>query len=180
MNTQPNNSTLFPPIYYCNNEKLDKMNKGIYDRNLPSQSLQMVFDPRQVQTRYVKFPMIDCKPQHKEAVENRSPYVQDKQFNPGTSAPYQGFASNVDQDSSLRNMFMPLQKYTGQTQFIPSSQSDLYHTKVATSQPVTMNHEMLFQQPVFAPFNPNPCNLGGGVLYNHTRQQVKDLSLHKK
>ena len=75
---------------------------------------------------------------------------------------------------------MPNQKYTGQTKYIPSTQSSLYKTPVIpNSKPVNMTHKSLFQQPVLAPFNPNKCNLGGKVLYNHTRQQVKNLHLRK-
>ena len=33
----------------------------------------------------------------------------------------------------------------------------------------------LFKEESFSPFNPNTCNLGTNVFYNHTQQQVKDL-----
>ena len=180
-NNPSSNNNVISGVYYCNNDKLNTMNKEIYDRNIPSKPLQMSFDPRQVQTRYVKFPMIDCKPVSHVPIQYRGQYNQHDQFNPGTCAPYQGFASHIDQDSRLKDIFMPTQKYTGQTKYIPSSSSELYKTPVIkTSKPVNMTHTDLFTRPRFAPFNPNTCNLGGHVLYNHTRQQVKDLSLNDK
>ena len=170
----PNN--VMSGVYYCNQEKLDTMNREISQRNIPSQSLQMVFDPRQVPTRYTHFSVLDCKPVAHEVVEQRGPYQQDSQFNPGSSAPYQGFASNIDQESRVKNMFMPIQKFTGQTQYVPSSKSSLYQEpNTATSKPVQMNHPMLFEQQQFASFNPNQFDLGNNVLYNHTRQQVKNI-----
>lgn len=165
-------------VLYCNNEKLDNMNREIYDRNIPSRPLQMSFDPRQVQTRYVRFPAIDCKTPTNVPIEHRGAYNQHGQFNPGTSAPFQGYASNIDQDSRLKDMFAPLQKFTGQSEYIPSSNSELYKDPVMTNtKPTVMNHPMLFAQEHFAPFNPNVCDLGGKVLYNHTRQQVKDVKM---
>ena len=176
--SSPNN--VISGVYYCNNEKLDTMNREIANRNIPNKPLQMVFDPSQVQSSYVIFPVIDCKPVSHVPIQNRGPYNQHSQFNPGTSAPFQGFASHIDQDSRLKDMFMPLQKYTGQTEYIPSSGSDLYKEQPMTnSKPVHMTHQDLFTQPILAPFNPNPCHLGGRVLYNHTRQQVKDLRIKK-
>ena len=59
---------------------------------------------------------------------------------------------------------------------MPSSTSDLYEVAV-TSRPVVQPHPGLFETDDLAPFNTNPCNLGKKLLYNHTRQQVKDMSL---
>jgi len=178
-NNQSSPNNVIQGVYYCNNAKLDNMNREIYNRNIPSRPLQMVFDPREVETRYVRFPMVDCKPVSRVPIENRGAYNQQGQFNPGTSAPFQGFASNIDQDSRLKDIFMPNQKYTGQTKYIPSSGSELYNSPHMTnSKPVAMTHQDLFSQPVLAPFNPNPCNMGNRILYNHTRQQVKNLKLN--
>ena len=43
-------------ICYNNDGRVDEINSRIYDRNIPSQQLQMSFDPRSVETRYVRFP----------------------------------------------------------------------------------------------------------------------------
>jgi hypothetical protein len=167
-------------VYYCQDNRVQDLNVRISNRNIPSKTLQMTFDPRQVQTRYVRFPMIDCYMPSKEPIKYQSPYNQHLQFNPGTSAPYSGYATNIDQDSRLQNIFMPNQKWTAQTEFIPSSHSDLYNTpKITTSNPVKMTNQGLFKTEQFSPFNPNPCNLGSNVFYNFTRQQVKNLPVTK-
>ena len=175
MNNINNGNNVINGVYYCNQERINQINNRIYDRNIPSKSLQMVFNPRQVQTRYVRFPVIDCHTPSNTPIINKGVYNQITQFNPGTSAPYSGYATNIDQDSRLKDIFLPTQKWTAQTKFIPSSHSDLYNINVITSKPVVMTNKDLFRQETFAPFNPNPCNLGNKVLYNHTRQQVKNL-----
>ena len=163
-------------VYYCNNNRVEDLNNRIYERNVPSQNLQMCFDPRSVETRYVKFPGLDCHKPSDVAIKHQPNYVQQTQFNPGTSAPYSGYASAVDNESVLQNIFMPNQKWTTQTKFIPSSKSDLYNSDVKTSQPVQMTNNLLFSEEKFAPFNPNPEDLGRKMFYNHTRQQVMNLA----
>ena len=165
-------------VYYCNENRVEDLNNRISARNVPSQPLQMVFDPRQVQTRYVRFPMIDCHTQSNTPIHHYAPYNQMTQFNPGTSAPYSGYATHIDQDSRLKDIFMSNQKWTAQNKFIPSTTSDLYNSNVQTSNPVPMTHNELFKQETFTAFNPNPCNLGAKVLQNHTRQQIKDVKLN--
>lgn len=178
-NNHPN--PIMNGVYIKRNTKEDAMNNEIYQRNIPSKPVQMVFEPRQVQTRYVRFPMVDSKTPTRVTVDHRGPYQQHGQFNPGTSAPYEGYATNVDQDSRVKNMFAANQKYTPQSAFVPSSGSDLYNSPVINnSKPVINQHSMLFEQQSFSTFNPNPNNLGGNMLYNHTRQQVKNVSSMQK
>lgn len=163
-------------VMYCNQERLTEINNRISDRNIPSQALQMTFDPRSVTTRRSIFPALDCHSRSNMPIIKQAPFETLNQFNPGTSAPYSGYATHIDEESRVQNMFMPAQKWTAQTKFIPSSRSDLYVApNVTPSQPVMQTHPMLFKEENFAPFNPNPCNMGHNVLYNHTRQQVKNL-----
>jgi hypothetical protein len=168
-------------VHYCNNYRVDELNDRIYDRNLPSTSLQMNFDPRAVKTRQVLFPVLDC--QHtsdKTPIIRRPAFNTMTEFNPGTSAPYSGYATHIDQDSRVKDMFMPAQKWATQTEFIPSSNSDMYHVNVPSGKPVAQPYPLLFKKETFNYFNPNPCNLGGNLLYNHTRQQVKGGALPSK
>lgn len=173
-NSHPN--PIMNGVYIKRNTKEDAMNNEIYQRNIPSKPVQMVFDPRQVQTRYVRFPMIDAKTPARVTVDHRGPYQQHGQFNPGSSAPYEGYATNIDQDSRVKNMYAANQKYTPQSNYIPSSHSELYNEPtIHNSKPYVNDHPLLFQQETFASFNPNPNHLGGNMLYNHTRQQVKNV-----
>ena len=163
-------------VRYCHQERVNEINDRISDRNIPSAPLQMNFDPRSVTTRRSVFPALDCHSPAVTPVVIHKQYDIKSQFNPGTSAPYSGYATRIDEESRVQNMFMPLQKWTAQTKFIPSSKSDLYNEPIIkTSKPVVQTHDMLFKEENFAPFNPNPCNMGHELLYNHTRQQIKNL-----
>ena len=42
-----------------NNDKLDIMNKKLYNRNISSNLLEPNFDPRPVSTKYAKMPILD-------------------------------------------------------------------------------------------------------------------------
>lgn len=161
-------------VHYCNQYRVDELNDRIYDRNLPSQPLQMTFDPRPVRTRQVLFPVVDCYMPSATPIKVEPTYNTMSQFNPGTSAPFSGYASSIDQDSRVKDMFMSRQKWTAQTKFVPSSKSDLY-VEPSFQPTQQQTHTLLFKQEHFAPFNPNRCGMGDGVLYNHTRQQVKNL-----
>ena len=167
-------------VYYCNQQRIQELNNRISDRNIPSKSLQMVFDPAQVPTRYVRFPALDCRLPSTVPIKKFPPYNQMSQFNPGTSAPYSGYATYIDQDSRLKDIFMATQKGNAQSQYIPSSNSDMYRVNVTTTNPIPMTNQGLFYNESFSPFNPNPRNLGDKVLYNHTRQQVKNLGSQLK
>lgn len=158
-------------VYYCHKNRTEELNKRIYERNIPSSQLQMNFDPRSVQTRYVKMPILDCRMPSKTPIRSEPVYNQGKVFNPGSSAPYSGYATNIDNDSRVKNIFFPNQT-CAQAKFIPGTQSDLFKATVPTPQP---SNSLLFHQPTLAPFNPNKCNLGYNIFYNHTKQQVKDM-----
>lgn len=163
-------------VLYCNDGVLDQINNEIYDRNFPTRQLQMVFDPRSVDTRRTVFPALDCRSKANVPIQIQKSYNIRKTFNPGSSAPYSGYASNIDEESRLKDIFLPIQKYNAKTQYIPSSKSDMYlERKPVETRNIRQNHPLLFKQENFAPFNPNPCNLGNGLLYNHTRQQVKNM-----
>lgn len=166
-------------VYYCNNERVEELNKRIYERNIPSHKLQQVFDPRPTNTRRTMFPAFDCEGlEAKTKIEKIPSYNPFRQFNPGTSAPFSGYATNIDQESRVRNIFMPNQKYTGQTTYVPSTKSDLYNAPPVekTKRVVKMPHQELFKQPEFAPFDPTEnADIGYELFNNHTRQQTKNI-----
>ena len=162
--------------YYCQFERAAQINNGIYDRNLPSSELQMSYSPRPTQTRYVRMPILDCRMPTKVPCKRVGIYNSEKTFNPGTSAPFSGFAGGIDQESRLQNIFFPLQK-SAQAKFIPGTESDLYNVNIRVSRPVTMTHELLFKQEKFALADMNKCGLGKNIFNNFTRQQVQNLPL---
>jgi hypothetical protein len=135
-------------------------------------------DFRPLETRHQIFPTT-----LKQNVDNdviNPNYNQYAQFNPGSKAPYSGYANFVDQESRVKNIFMSNQKWCGQTSYIPSSKSDLYNEPHFSQNinPELNKHSLLFKKEIFSPFNPNECNIGGSLFNNHTRQQFKDFPIN--
>ena len=100
-------------------------------------------------------------------------YHPSKTFNPGQGAPFSGYASYVDHESTLFNRFAPLQK-GGQHSYIPNSKSELYKEHIYSNNQL-VQFKQLNKKELFNPFNPNKCNLANNMFQNHTRQQTKDL-----
>lgn len=180
-----------------NHERLQQLNDRIYQRNLPSQELQTHFSPRSTQTRQCLFPMVDTHMPSSTPIKKNPNYSITDQFNPGTSAPWSGYMTHIDNESRLRNQFHANQT-AAQSKYIPSSSSDLYKydiqqelikahrqqvqlieqpaSGITTPQP----YPRLFETPKFAPFDANEYGLGMNTFENHTRQQVRDLGLYAK
>lgn len=161
----------------CNLERNLELDNRIYERNIPSSQLQPNFSMRPVSTKYDLLGVYDRRAPASVQIEPVPIYSVSGVFNPGTAqAPWSGFATNINTESLLRNQFFALQDCE-QSQYIPSSTSDLYQL---SSIPQSSNQhanpfEHLQRNDVFEPFNPNTCNLGRGLFMNHTRQQLKDL-----
>jgi hypothetical protein len=167
-------------IVYNNQERLDEIDNRIFERNLPSNELNKVYDPRPTHTRRTFYPIVDN--QSFKAVENNVVYSQETQFNPGTSAPYSGYATFIDKEAQLKNLFTVNQKGGGQGLYIPSSNSELYNMRVQTSQDrkVEQKHELLFNDyNKFSNYNPNVNDLGFETFNNHTRQQRRNIPLEQ-
>ena len=94
-------------------------------------------------------------------------YNQHKQFNPGYGAPFNGYCNNIDRESILRNQFFALQA-GDQAKYIPPSTSDLYMNSINfETVPVDLEETMLFRQPEFADFNPNPSVIIGNRIFDN-------------
>jgi len=161
-------------VYYCQFERAAQINNGIYDRNLPSGALQMYFEPRAVPTRYLRMPILDCRQPATVPCKRVGIYNSYKTFNPGTSAPFSGFAGNIDQESRIQNRFFPLQE-SAQAKFIPNTDSDLYQVKLFPS--AQKVHPLLFKKDKFNLANMDKCNIGNKLFNNFTRLQVRSLPL---
>lgn len=168
-----NNNGVIEGLYICQQERTQQLNDRIFSRNIPSAQLQMQFSSRPVSTKYATMPILNPRASSHIPINVQPTYETTEVFNPGSSAPWSGFPTKVDDESKLRNQFFALQKCE-QSEYVPSSTSDLYEVAV-TSRPVLQPYPGLFQTEDFSEFNTNPCNLGKDRLYNHTRQQVKDL-----
>ena len=159
-----------------NFEKLDTINNNLYARNIPSSIIQPNFDPRPVSTKYSTLPLIDHKKETNVPIISYN-YNSEEIFYPGTKKPnFNGFARNINKESTLRNQFFALQA-ADQSKYIPASTSDLYMNTI-NFQNVSKNLEetILFREPEFADFNPNPSiTIGNRIFNNATRVQLKNL-----
>ncbi len=165
------------PMNECVSDIHNQINKNIYNRNIPSQRLQPYIDVRPVMTKYSYLPIVDPRKSITTTLMQVPTFNIHNTFNPGNdTAPWSGFASNVNTESELRNQIYALQKCS-QSVYVPTSTSSLYayHFKTIT---VPNPHELLFKQASFDSFNPNPNSkiCGSGIFYNNTRCQVKDIT----
>jgi hypothetical protein len=155
-----------------NLQRTNDINLKIASRNVPSNLLQPNLPPRAVPTKRILMPIYE---QHQPTTVDLKlfPAFEPRHtFNPGSSAPHSGYSSNIDHESSLKNIFFPLQS-AGQSKFIPNSNSDLYYNNYLThtSTPVIIENAGLFETPVLTnTIFPNN-KLGSNLFNNHTRQQ---------
>jgi hypothetical protein len=168
-------------VYYCQLDRNQELSDRMYKRNIPSKQMSASYFLRPVDTYATVFPMTDNHKKSGVVKANFSSYSQRNTFNPGQSAPFDGYSRNVDVESSLHNSFHPLQKCV-QGKYIPGTKSDMYDSRylIPTTIKVNMTNELLFKEENFNSFNPNKCNLGHKVFNNHIRQQTKNTDYFKK
>ena len=101
----------------------EDINKKIFSRNKASRDLDPVISFLPHHTKYTSFPIYNnIKPMKAQC----NGFSFSNTFTPGTSAPFYGYATNIDHESKLQNRFMPHQPTAPQSHFIPSSSSDMY------------------------------------------------------
>ena len=159
--------------YICNLNRTQELSNRMYNRNVPSHMLQAKFGMRPVSTKYAIMPIVDQRPLSNVPIIQQPTYNTQTQFNPGdTEGPWSGFASKIDDESKLRNIYFALQ-HCEQPNYVPSSQSDLYKVHI-DSKPQVNPFPYLSENEEFAPFNPNVCNVGHDFFNNSTRVQRMD------
>lgn len=158
------------------------INLRAYQRNIPSQPLQPYLEARPVLTKYSILPVIDYRKPVNTPLVQQPTYSMRQTFNPGNdTAPWSGYASNVNHESELRNQIFALQRCS-QSVYIPSSKSSLYNVHWKKDNTEQQPFPDLFQKQQFSPVNPNanPDKVGFALFNNPTRQQIKDLTSKKK
>jgi len=152
----------------------NEINDKLYSRNVPSDFLKPSLSAIPVSTKYTTMPILDQRRKPEEELNTYSHFSTNEIFNPGNSkSPWDGFVSNVNLESHLRNQFFALQK-SDKAVYVPSSESELYNAHVVASN-IEQNHPMLFDNTPFNEFNPNTLNLGKDNFNNNTRIQLKNL-----
>jgi len=153
------------------------INNRIYDRNIPSSTLQSYLNVRPVSTKYSRFPIVDPRKTLNFPFKQESDYNVQYTFNPGNRmAPWNGFANNVNLESELRNQIYALQR-SSQSVYVPDSSSDLYNPIINNNNETQNN--LLFKKEHFDHFNPNTENLGYLKFNNCTRQQLRNVTKNK-
>ena len=113
-------------VYYFNNDRLDEINNRIYSRNESSMPLQPQFSVRPISTKYAYMHVVDGRKKPTVELNNYPQFSVNKVFNPGNKqAPWSGFASNIDSESSLRSQNFALQS-CNKAKYVPSSNSDMF------------------------------------------------------
>lgn len=158
-----------------NFSNLDNINNDIYNRNIPSNNIQLNFSPRPSMSKYSVMPILEQKREATVPITNKE-YFNKNIFYPGTrKLDFCGFARNIDDESTLRNQFFALQK-SDQSKWIPSSNSDLYNSNITPQKDDIINNSLLFKQETFDNHNPNISNkIGNNYFNNSTRVQLKNL-----
>jgi len=165
-------------VYYCNNKRNIELDNRIYDRNIPSSALQPEFSFRPVSTKYAVMPILDQRKVPSVPLNKYPRYNLEKTFNPGTTqAPWNGFASNINKESILRNQFFAIQKCE-QSVYIPPSNSSLYNINMPYDASFVQPYTDLFDKPDFEYFNPNldSTKIGYEIFNNNTRVQLLNLN----
>ena len=163
------------------NQRTEELNARMSQRNVPSEQLQSSFGIRPVSTKYASMPLIDRRELPTVPIQKRPSYNVEHIFNPGNAqAPWSGFASNINDESRLRNQFHALQRGAGQRYYIPPKTSELYN-KVTLSDEVAPQQPfpLLFTPCAFEEFNPCPAGLGGNFFENFTRQEFNIAATHR-
>jgi hypothetical protein len=161
-------------------QKFETMNLRAYSRNIPSQPLQPYLDARPVLTKYSIMPVVDPRATIHTPLKQEATYNPEKIFYPGNdSAPWSGYASNINKESELRNQIYALQSCP-QAFYIPSSKSSLYN--VSWSNKIDNGKQLfpgLFSEEPVNTYNSGLKqneNIGYSLFNNSTRQQLKDLT----
>ena len=159
-----------------NMRRTAELNERISARNVPNVPLQPQFGIRPVSTKYDMMSIIDRRAIPTVDIKRVPTHNVNTNFNPGNAqAPWEGFASNINDESILRNQFFAIQN-CAKAVYVPDSTSDLYEVKVGGRQEEQVFQD-LFTEPDLAPFNPNPSQskVGYEFFHNGTRNQIKNM-----
>lgn len=167
-----------------NLDRVEDINHRISERNLPSSILQQQFSSRPISTKYSFMSILDGRAKPTVPIVHKQPYNIYSTFNPGSSSPFVGFSSKINDESRLRNQFFAVQNCE-QSVYVPSSNSELYMVSLSNKnkqhqqppqQQQPQPHPRLFEEQEINLFNPNPLNIGKNYFDNNTRIQLKDVS----
>jgi hypothetical protein len=149
-------------------------NDRIYDRNIPSSTIQPNFNARPVPTKYTHTSIVDHRDTPSVSIESCPTFDVSTTFNPGNAkSPWCGFANNVDTESLLRSQVFALQ-CNSQAVYIPDSTSELYVSPLENENLKRKQLQMQDQQQKQnRPICLNENNIGYQLFNNSTRYQLQ-------
>ena len=160
------------------NDRVDELNNRMQTRYFPDIALAPNFDPRPVQTKQTLFPITNIRKDSKYPILPAVNHSVELNFNPGTHrAPPNGFLSNIDTETKLRNQTAVLQHGANQNVYVPSSSSDLYKVHVVSS-PSEQPFPGLFvkeQLITNIPSSLQQGDIGRNRFSNNTRTQLRNM-----
>lgn len=161
-------------VAFCQQERTEELSRRMRERNIPSAPLQPQLGARPVLTKYTIMPILDQRKEATVPIMNYPIYNPEQVFNPGSAvAPWSGYATAVNVESTLRSQFFGLQR-CDQAEYVPSSKSDLYNVRIDSRQ-IHQTHPLLFRTERFEPVNPDCFNLANRVFNNSTRTELKNV-----
>jgi hypothetical protein len=154
----------------------DVINDRMSRRIIPDTVLQPNFDPRPVSTKYALFPIVDRRTEATVMKDKHDAYTPSSNFNPGNSAPVNGFLDNVSIESELRGNSYKLTGGDLGHKFIPSTSGPLYNNAVGNPLDIAdSKHQLLFKKYEYAQSvsNIHP-SIGKDIFHNNTRVQLRN------
>lgn len=160
-------------LYLSNQERSRELNDRITVRNVPSAPLQPQYSMRPVLSKYSIMPILDQRATPTVAMGEYPRFNPETTFNPGNAqAPWSGFSSNINTESTLRNQFCTSKLRTSRIcavfkkRPLQCARSENY---------VKQPFPDLFNRQQFCPHNPNEHNIANKFFNNSTRTDVKNL-----
>jgi hypothetical protein len=159
-------------------QRTNTINNRTFQRNIPSQTLQPYLDARPVSTKYSYLPIVDPRKPSNISLNQMPTFNIETTFNPGNArSPWSGYASNVNNESELRNQIYAHQSCS-QSVYVPSSKSDLFQLHW-NQIPIEQPFPNLFKEEKFNPHTyQHNADVGYALFNNQTRQQNKNININ--
>tara|TARA_B100000787_G_scaffold170105_1_gene164038 strand:- start:3326 stop:3790 length:465 start_codon:yes stop_codon:yes gene_type:complete len=147
--------------YYMNQ---DNINNKIYDRNIPSNNIEPVFDPRPLSMKY------NLKEKDTNVIEKQyNEFDTTTNFYPGTKKPtFSQFSNKIDLETELLHY---------NNKFNVNNNSDLYNNnKTHNNEYSELTSDYLLKKQESNYINENNLlSLGNDIFNNNTRIQLKNI-----
>ena len=164
------------PLFVGQNARVDELNTRILERFTPDSPLQPNINVRPVPTKYSHFPMIEGVPFARIKLQPHIGYSVESNFAPITSnGPVDGYFSNINTESTLRNQYFALQRGADQGVYVPSSNSDLFNVALPMniSRTDAPPHAGLFSNERIINTRTVDPKIGAERFFNNTRVQLR-------